>query len=486
MSKHHLTLPFTALTLIFTNLANGNQQVLPASERLDQSEQQNIPEVRIDPHRPLIVRSDTAHQKNTLSISKEELAKHPDLIIRALIPAVSQNNSEAVALLFPLYQQQANTDPTLILWCKAILAAKEENYQQSIDFYREIISHYPQITPVRFQLAQVLYLNYDNEAALDQFTKLRSEPLSSITYQVIDNYINALKKRQSWRFYGGMSYVKDNNINNAPKPDTYIRNWKAWDSESAEGFLYNLGASKQWEIKNSYFTQLDLDLIGRYYWDNKKYNELEFRTGLGVGYHNAYFETLLMPFTSKRWYGGGASGSHSLKEFSQNSGVRLSSSYWLNNQWKLANTLEYSEIRYKTRKHLNGNRYFDDISLLYIPKSTQIWFIGTNYYRSNARDKDDAFNRVGIRIGWVQEWDLGLSTRLVFNYAQRRYLAAGRMFAKKQIDHEYSPQLTLWHRNLKFFGITPQITWEYNKVNSNNPFYSYDKHNIYFNFSKSF
>ena len=40
--------------------------------------------------------------KHTLSMTREELAKHPDLIVRGLIPAVLQNNGDAVQLLLPL------------------------------------------------------------------------------------------------------------------------------------------------------------------------------------------------------------------------------------------------------------------------------------------------------------------------------------------------------------------------------------------------
>ncbi len=46
----------------------------------------------------------TNNNPSKLSITKEELAKHPDLIIRGPIPAVLQNNGEAVQLLLPLYQ----------------------------------------------------------------------------------------------------------------------------------------------------------------------------------------------------------------------------------------------------------------------------------------------------------------------------------------------------------------------------------------------
>ena len=38
-------------------------------------------------------------------MTKEELARHPDLIVRGMIPSVLQNNEEAVSLLLPLYRE---------------------------------------------------------------------------------------------------------------------------------------------------------------------------------------------------------------------------------------------------------------------------------------------------------------------------------------------------------------------------------------------
>lgn len=50
-------------------------------------------------------------KEHTLSITKEELAKRPDLIIRGLIPALLQSHAEAVALLLPLYKNLPQQDP---------------------------------------------------------------------------------------------------------------------------------------------------------------------------------------------------------------------------------------------------------------------------------------------------------------------------------------------------------------------------------------
>ena len=72
--------------------------------------------------------SDKRKDKHTLSIAKEELSKHPDLIVRGLITAVLQNNGEAVQLLLPLYQNLPKQDPFLLEWANAINAREERRF----------------------------------------------------------------------------------------------------------------------------------------------------------------------------------------------------------------------------------------------------------------------------------------------------------------------------------------------------------------------
>ena len=109
----------------------------------------NLPEERIqiaEPQLPQPPQVDqAADNKHTLSITKEELAKRPDLIIRGLIPALLQNNSEAVALLLPLYKQQAQQDPFLLAWGEAVLATRRGDYAPAVQQYRELFAQRPDI-----------------------------------------------------------------------------------------------------------------------------------------------------------------------------------------------------------------------------------------------------------------------------------------------------------------------------------------------------
>ena len=325
-----------ALFLISSLLLNtfsfaGDKSPKPRDERFD--DQLNLTKPNLSIQKPQI--SEKRDDKHTLSMTKEELAKHPDLIVRGLIPVVLQNNGEAVQLLLPLYQNLPKQDPFLLEWANAINAREEGRFSEAVTRYRTLFSQDSTILPLRYQLAQALFLNNDNEAAKDQFQKLRAEQFSPESIVMIDQYLSALNRRDQWKFQGGLSFLNESNINNAPKAGTRIGNWNAWGRESATGFSYFADAEKKWSLPHSYFVKFAIESYGKYYWDNKKYNELNARIGAGLGYQTARFEMSLMPFTERRWYAGGSSGSESMKQYSKNSGARLDLTYWMNEKWQM-------------------------------------------------------------------------------------------------------------------------------------------------------
>ena len=195
----------------------------PRDERFDDQLQLAKPD--LSTQKPQI--SEKRDDQHTLSMTKEELAKHPDLIVRGLIPAVLQNNGEAVQLLLPLYQNLPKQDPFLLEWANAINARENGRFSEEVTRYRTLFSQDSTILSLRYQLAQALFLNNDNEAAKDQFQKLRAEQVSPESIAMIDQYLSALNRRDQWKFQGGLSFLNESNINNAPKAGTRIGNWNA-------------------------------------------------------------------------------------------------------------------------------------------------------------------------------------------------------------------------------------------------------------------
>lgn len=148
----------------------------------------------------------------------------------------------------------------------------------------------------------------------------------------------------------------------------------------------------------------------------------------GAGYRNHRSEIKFLPFVEQFWYAGGekAGKHHNLSRYSKLYGTELAISHWINARWKTSTLLELSEQRYKldNRKLSNGNNYAISHTLGFYPSSSQYWFLGTDYYRKNARWRANAFERYGIRLGWSQMWSKGIATQLQLNYARRIYQMA--------------------------------------------------------------
>ena len=216
--KFTKTFLYTVLSITCAQWANA-EVAQSKNDTLDKNIQVASPKLQAPAIQP------KTNNEGSVSMTKEELARHPDLIVRGMIPSVLQNNEEAVSLLLPLYRELPKKDPVLLSWAEAIDARHKGNYSEAAQRYRTLFTQHSDSLPLRYQLAQALFLNNDNEAAKDQFQKLRAEQMTPEMTAVIDQYLSALNQRDQWKFYGGVSYLNESNINNAPKAGTHIGNW---------------------------------------------------------------------------------------------------------------------------------------------------------------------------------------------------------------------------------------------------------------------
>ncbi|QLB43839.1 surface lipoprotein assembly modifier [Mannheimia pernigra] len=453
------------------------------SQRMQQNQPFERPEHKVSKSQPQIQHSDKA-----ISLSKQELLKQPHLLNSAMLSTLITGNAEDVLFLLPIYQKLSIAEQSreIMQWAKAVEARAKQNYAQSIKLYRELLANYPENQPIRMQLAVTLFENRENEAAEAQFHKLQADKLPPEIANIIHHYLAAINKQDRWIFQGGLTFLNDPNINNAPASGTTHNGWTASRKESAQGVGLNVNVEKKWSWGNGIFHEFHLNGNGKYYWNNKKYNEYSLRESFGLGYQNAKQKITVLPFLEQMWYAGGSTQSESTKRYSNARGVNTRWQYWITPQWQSSITYEYAEQRYTRRKHLDGNYHFISPSVYYYPSSQQYWFVGANFNRNSTRDLDDSFIRKGISLGWGQEWKNGLSSQLSVSYARKQHRAPMPIFLITQRNKEYGVQVSLWHRALHFKGITPRLTWQYNKVKSNHAFYNYDKNRVYIEFSHTF
>ena len=144
------------------------------------------------------------------------MSANPLLLAQTLDAAIQQHKWSIAAHLLPLYAQVSPRDETLLSFARARLAHARGQYAQAIDAYRAILADKPTLTPIRLYLAQALFENQQNEAAVFQFEKIRADQPPAEVVQTVEQYLTAIRRRNAWRVDGWLNYLNDNNVNNAP------------------------------------------------------------------------------------------------------------------------------------------------------------------------------------------------------------------------------------------------------------------------------
>lgn len=449
-----------------------------------QVEQQNLPPSLPPIDVPIIESSDD----NTVSLSTDELKEHPQLIVRALMGSLIQNQADNVAFLLPYYQDlpKHQHEPMIEHWATGLVAEQAGKNSQAIHAYEQALAHNEHASLIRLRLAMVLFYDKRFVNAEQNFHKLLGEPdMPDELATLINAHLQAIHAQEKISIQGGGNFLDDKNINNAPVSRDLGGGWVAPEPESAQGISLYLNAHKKWLRPDGFYHEVRLDNNGKYYWDNKPYNELTSRLSLGMGHANAHHDITLLPFSEHTFYAGGSKDSDDLKHFSQNKGLAVEWQYRFNPQWQSSIYGEVAKQTYHTRPHLNGIARSLSASAIYSPNAKRYWLVGVDAHRTDARDADDSFIRRGVRAGVGQEFDNGFGARLNVGMAHKDYRGAG-FFGEIQHNKEYTLSTSVWNNHWQMFGIMPRLTWSYQKVDSNLPLYKYDKNRVFIEATKRF
>ncbi|WP_078253393.1 surface lipoprotein assembly modifier [Moraxella pluranimalium] len=487
--------PMAILTVLAYSLPVSASDDTANVKSLDDRHAQELLSVaQITPLPTIVATSSTPTDADSdtgiITLSQDELLAQPQLLAHAFGSALAYGQVSAVQYLLPLYQAHDQPDDALIWWAQALLAQHQGKFGTAIEHYRHLIAKHPEHNTIRLQLAIALFYDRQYDAAKGQLQKLESQSnLSPIISPHITHYLTLIDKIDDWQLTGGINYIQDQNINNAPTNPNLSEHWTAQEAQSAHGIGAHVGIAKKHTLAHGYQLDGDLHLGAKYYHDAKSYNEATGKLSIGITHHDAHHAVRLAPYLEHTYYAGGHSQNNpsaKLEHFSQTKGLSLSWQYTPHPQWQSTVLLDYARPRYQTRTHLDGETYFTQASLAHAPSAMQQWQLGINYTHADTQDKDDSYHRYGVRASWQQEWAHGISTQLDLGYAHRRYHAPMPIFNQTQSNHEYHIQGSIWHRNIHFMGITPRLTWQYQHQNSNIALYEYRKNHAFVELSKRF
>ncbi|MJE82228.1 hypothetical protein DLN99_23560 [Salmonella enterica] len=420
-------------------------------------------------------------------LSESSLRRHPGIVLQGLTQSLIKGDVAGVRLFLPEYhrQQQSRTD-ALSIWAGALLARDEGRYGDAIARYRKLISAHPELQVVRFQLAVTLYENQDNDSALRQFQRLRSGTLPFGLNRQVEEYIRRIQARDSWNISVGLSYLDESNINNAPPAGTRIGHWQAGKPESGQGVEYGVSAAKTWPSGGGWFSEYRFSGQAEQYWNNHKYDRFMLKNSAGMGFRDVNMSITVLPFLAQSFYGGGRGGEGGgVKPESVMPGGRTEFRRFLTPQWRLYGDAEYGVRTYRNKSYLDGGRLGLSGRVFYLFSPQQYVWGGLSFRRENTAGADNAGTLYGLSAGWRNDWQHGISWRVQAGYGIRQYDGVD-FLGIRQRSYEYTGVLTLWSRNVYVLGVTPKVSWIYNRADSNHPFYDVEKSRVVWSLDREF
>lgn len=416
----------------------------------------------------------------------ESLKANPALFSKYLNNALAAQDMATVKQLLPHYKALEVKDPMLINFADALVLRSEKKNKQAIAIYRDMLAADPDLHPVRLNMALTMQADKQYAAAKEQFLKLQAADLPQPVMVRVKRSLSQLKRLEDWRFSASASYIKDDNINDAPSKTIQTQLGKSVEQKSGNGLQVSASATKRFNLPKNFYTTLGANASLKGYWDESNYNDYLFTASAGAGYDDAKNDVSITPFATKRIY--------SEDPYSLRKGVTLRGSRWVKPKLKLTATSILSNETFEEEKDKNRETdgRFIGLNALYTKDAKGYYYGGLGTYRNDvAKSSIISYDRNSLNAGWGREWKQGISTLTTLGYAIKEYddpaesYSGGNLLGyyssvggepgTRRKDKTASLGLQVWKRDFTLFGLTPRLVLDYDKTSSN--FVYYDDRN---------
>ena len=446
-----------------------------------------------DPTAPSIAVSDTEAQAAiksrqqlaaAISYSLEALKADPVMFGQFLNTALAAQDMVTVKELLPHYKALATNDPMLIKFADALIYRSEAKNKQAITIYREMLASDPDFHPVRLNMALALQADKQYTAALEQLRKLQAVDLPAPIMATVKRSLSSIENLEDWRFDASASYVRDDNINDAPSKTIQSGLGNSVEQKSANGIQVSGSANKRFNLPDNFYATVGGNASLKGFWDEKGYNDYLFTASAGVGYDDAKNDVSLTPFITKRYYDE--------EPYSLRKGVTVSGSRWVKPKLKLSATgiLSNETFEDDSNKNRETDGQFLGINAFYIKDAKEYFYGGLGNYQNDVpKSSIISYDRNSVNVGWGREWKQGISTLTSAGYAVKEYgnpidafavgssglngyyNAVGGEYGSKRKDKTASLGLQVWKRDFTLLGLTPRLVFDYETTSSNFAYY---------------
>lgn len=467
--------PLTWANDFLDNSSNQWQLIDQARDRLDNSRSQPTLEEQIQAEPVMALGED---QNSTATLAQE------------IFVQINQQHWPRVKQLLGHYLVSPQRDPSLVAYAEANLAEAQGNLPLALEKYERVLSYLPQFTRGKMDYARALFKYGEDKEARQIFLSVLTPDLPVAVQSNINLYLDALEKRNEWKFYASLDYFKDDNINLTSDAslcllsignDLCVARWSAPSALPSHGVNYTLTAEKFTPWKGRHGLMFRSLVYGSDYTQDNLYNIGILNMALGYAYRTPNHRWFLAPTFETYW--------QSNRRLYTAGGLMAEVRSQVTPNWQNTLTINWQDIQYvrDEEKDNDAQQYLVTLNQLYALSNKTLLFGGVDYIRRKLDYPIASFHRSGVRVGIFHTFNSWLDVTMSASRRWRKYDEYNPIFGGLRKDTEDFYSLAVGFPSLQVQGIKPSLYVQHYDTESTLPlFFSYRRTQAGIRMEKSF
>lgn len=378
-------------------------------------------------------------------------------------------DAKKVLLLKPFQQKELEIERLYLL---AQIATKENKIDEAIDIYYFILEHQPNISNIRFRLAE-LYLIRKDWIRADYHYRLAlgDKELPIVIQNRIKQALYYIRQNKNYNFWFNFGIAPDNNVNNTTSGEQCVMTMfgpmcnTLDDPEKDIGLNITVGGNYEFKLSDNWRIRNEALIYSLKYQD-KKYDDIYLSYVLGLKYVYNKGDVFFGPTFSKRFLGH--------KAYNYTTGFMVDTGYDLTKQLNARLYLAYTPTHYDDYGDiLDGDVKTARLRMFYALDSSKYLIFKTGYEYEKTKDKTYTNDRVNLALGFGADIPFGFHiyaepSVLFTNYKGKRWTVKDYEFKEvKEWDITQRYSVSLSNRKVSLWGLMPVLTYSYTDKKSN-------------------
>lgn len=407
-----------------------------------------------DDHKTTVV---TMTHEQTLTFAQELIEKN------------KLEDAKKVLLLKPFQQKELEIERLYLL---AQIATKENKIDEAIDIYYFILEHQPNISNIRFRLAELYLIRKDWIRADYHYRLALADEKLPIPIQIrIKQALYYIRQNKNYNFWFNFGIAPDNNVNNTTSGEQCVMTMfgpmcnTLDDPEKDVGLNITVGGNYEFKLSDNWRFRNEALIYSLKYQD-KKYDDIYLSYVLGLKYVYNKGDVFFGPTFSKRFLGH--------KAYNYTTGFMVDTGYDLTKQLNARLYLAYTPTHYDDYGDiLNGDVKTARLRMFYALDSSKYLIFKTGYEYEKTKDKTYTNDRVNLALGFGADVPWGFHVYvepsvLFTNYKGKRWTVKDYEFKEiKEWDITQRYSISISNRKISLWGLMPVLTYSYTDKKSN-------------------